>query len=249
MKSRHCNLPNHFFLLASRGSYFPLITSAAREHFLLSTTHLIDEMWLEDNEIPLKWQYPVGVLFDLYGTHSQLPWSLTVRFQNFPKVQLLRCPNDEIHKIVKSHFMNVLKEANHLKHGDNTKINSLSVEQDDLWEGLRENNYELFWKVNNKLTADSNSLKNIPIRICQVDQPIVQEPISPFDENGNQRTLGSVLNQILPQIFESSTDFPSNFKFLIHGITPPLETPIIWLSQNFSYPDNFLYVCVKVSEK
>ncbi len=42
-------------LLVSRGCYFPALTSAVREHFLMSTPAVVDEMWLEYKDIPLKW--------------------------------------------------------------------------------------------------------------------------------------------------------------------------------------------------
>ena len=29
-----------------------------------------------------------------------------------------------------------------------------------------------------------------------------------------------------------------------HGITPPLETPLQWMSEHLSYPDNFLHLIV-----
>lgn len=31
---------------------------------------------------------------------------------------------------------------------------------------------------------------------------------------------------------------------VIHGIEPLLETPLQWLSEHLSHPDNFLHVCV-----
>lgn len=48
---------------------------------------------------------------------------------------------------------------------------------------------------------------------------------------------------------------PMNFSFLpageqkrhqvvIHGIEPLLETPLQWLSEHLSHPDNFLHICV-----
>lgn len=36
----------------------------------------------------------------------------------------------------------------------------------------------------------------------------------------------------------------SDMKVLIQGISTPLETPVLWLSEHFSYPDNFLHICV-----
>lgn len=29
-----------------------------------------------------------------------------------------------------------------------------------------------------------------------------------------------------------------------HGISPPLETPLQWMSEHMSYPDNFLHLVV-----
>lgn len=33
-------------------------------------------------------------------------------------------------------------------------------------------------------------------------------------------------------------------KILIQGIEVPMSTPILWLSEHFSYPDNFLHIAV-----
>jgi hypothetical protein len=32
---------------------------------------------------------------------------------------------------------------------------------------------------------------------------------------------------------------------LVQGVSPSLDTPIQWLSEHLSYPDNFLHICVK----
>lgn len=38
------------------------------------------------------------------------------------------------------------------------------------------------------------------------------------------------------------------FSFIVtvftHGISPPLETPLQWMSEHMSYPDNFLHLIV-----
>lgn len=33
-------------------------------------------------------------------------------------------------------------------------------------------------------------------------------------------------------------------KVKTHGMIPPEETPLQWLSEHLSYPDNFLHLCV-----
>ena len=52
------------------------------------------EMWLEYDGQPLKWHFPIGVLFDLHvGGETQLPWHVSVRFDKFPDVQIFRFDN------------------------------------------------------------------------------------------------------------------------------------------------------------
>ena len=31
---------------------------------------------------------------------------------------------------------------------------------------------------------------------------------------------------------------------VVQGIEPNLNTPVLWLSEHLSYPDNFLHICV-----
>lgn len=34
------------------------------------------------------------------------------------------------------------------------------------------------------------------------------------------------------------------YQVVIHSIEPLLETPLQWLSEHLSHPDNFLHICV-----
>ncbi len=52
--------------------------------------------------------YPIGVLFDLYASPADLPWSITVHFQGFPTDQILRCSSEDT---VRMYYTNVLKEV------------------------------------------------------------------------------------------------------------------------------------------
>lgn len=250
--------PEPYYLLAPRCGYFPIvITQHVRDHFLVATLRA-DEMWLDYNGIPLKWHYPIGVLFDLYGSASavgvswDLPWPLTIHFQGFPEGRLLRCPNDDT---VKAHYMNVLKQANYLRYGDNTKINDLSLaEQNDLWQGIRQNKFDVFWKINSKITVPEELplCKYIPFRVCRPSIPAIhiQEPIPPKSPSGTDHTLGSALKLVLPELFpeedltNNSAILNNKLKVIIQGITPPLETPLTWLNANCSHFDNFLYAII-----
>ncbi|CAG8526207.1 3772_t:CDS:2 [Ambispora leptoticha] len=98
--------------------------------------------------------------------------------------------------------------------------------------------------------------RHIPLRIYLPENcPVIQEPVTPVDENGilssqfllrNQLTLGDVLHQILPDLFPSPVASENNSTAapVIHGVIPQLEMPIVWASQNLCYPDNFLHIVV-----
>jgi len=38
------------------------------------------------------------------------------------------------------------------------------------------------------------------------------------------------------------------YRFISHGIEIPFDTPLQWLSEHFSYPDNFLHICAIAKE-
>ncbi|XP_046353948.2 autophagy protein 5-like isoform X2 [Haliotis rufescens] len=233
--------PDPYYLLVPRQSYFPLVTDKVQKHFLKSVeVEKQGEMWLEFEGQPLRWHYPIGVLFDLYGSGTSLPWSVTVHFQHFPEDELLHCPNKEA---VESHFMSVVKEADALKHRSQVVNSMQKKDHKQLWTGLQNDKFEQFWSVNKKLmeTTVEDSFKYIPYRIYLPDQPLIQRLFRPVNEMGETETLGTLLDMSLP---DDTKEDLENVHVLIQGIEPSLETPILWLSEHCSYPDNFLHICV-----
>lgn len=121
--------------------------------------------------------------------------------------------------------------------------------------------YSTFWKANSKLqSTDLSSLKKIPIRLFQFKQlTCTQVPVSPLDEKGSllmcylfsfkytgsPRSLGNVLIEILPSLESSINE--GKVGIIIQGIQPTLDTPITWLAENLSHPDNFLYIIIKLA--
>ena len=49
-------------------------------------------------------------------------------------------------------------------------------------------------------------------------------------------TLGDLVEQL--------SGCSKDTKCLIHGIVVEHETPLQWLSEHLSYPDNFLHICI-----
>jgi len=211
-------------------------------------------MWIDYKGKPLKWHYPVGVLFDLLCSETELPWALTVHFQGFPHDQLLRCPNEDT---VKSHFYSSIKEANHMKHGDGARVNSLSVlEFNGLWEGLKTVDYSLYWTGATKLNVEHSSLKHLPVRILLAHSSstslfaCIQEPLTPAkrDDATSSLTLGDTLHTVLPSLFPSTSADDATASWWVQGVSPSLDTPVWWLAETACHPDNFLYVTVRPRE-
>ncbi|KAI9262262.1 putative autophagy protein [Phascolomyces articulosus] len=231
------SLTEPIFIEAARCSYLPLVT----EHLASIYNGLgIDltntDVWYDYQGEPLKWHYPVGLLYDLSGSKDR-PWRITVHFQDFPNDILLKSPSVEAAQDI---FMAMVKQADFLRHGTTKRVMNLSKnDQSQLWESLSLDRFDEYWNVNQHLIADSDSLRYVPLRIYLSNQcPVIQEVVS-FTNEGNPKVLGDVLKDILPDLFPSKSATP-----MTHGIRLPLDTPIRWASQNLSFPDNFLHVVI-----
>jgi autophagy-related protein 5 len=188
-------------------------------------------------------------LFDLYGHHSELPWKVTVHFQNFPEDDLLRCPSKDA---VESHFMSVVKEADALKHRSQAINGMQRKDHKALWAGFMNDKFDQFWSVNKKLMENSGEecFKYIPFRIYKIeksssqqsDHVTIQKLFKPSEDGGENLTLRHLLDVAVPDMAEKGELV--NYQVVIQGIQPVLETPVVWMSEHMSYPDNFLHICL-----
>ncbi|XP_033227342.1 autophagy protein 5 [Belonocnema kinseyi] len=232
--------PDPFYLMVPRLSYFPLCTDKVRKHFMrhIQQEKQDNEMWLEFNGIPLKWHFPIGVLLDLYGNDIQLPWNIVVHFDKFPENVLMHCQNKEV---VEAYFLSCIKEADVLKHRGQVVSSMQKKDHNQLWLGLLNDKFDQFWAVNHRLMEpiSDEGFKYIPFRCYMSDESYVQKLLKPLNAEGHRKTLNDLLNEV----------FPDNQEVHVrtHGIVPPLETPLQWLSEHFSYPDNFLHMCLMSS--
>ncbi|TPX33535.1 hypothetical protein SeMB42_g07464 [Synchytrium endobioticum] len=235
-------------LLAPRCAYLPLLTAELLKYFseVADLPLIADdaEVWYEYDGIPLKWHYPIGLLFDLYNQTKQLPWPITTHFSRFPNDKLMRLPSSPTVDTPHDFFMSLIKEADFIRNGSIKKVMSLSkVDQFCLWEGLCFNDYEKFWSVNSRLVTNDGVIpKALPLRVYMPDRPVIQELVVPLDQHQKSRTLEEVLHDILRNELET-LDF-QRMDVLLHGIKIPPETSISYLSINLSYPDNFLHFVI-----
>lgn len=101
-------------------------------------------------------------------------------------------------------------------------------------------------------SGDQDHFKYIPFR-CYENDGYKQKLIKPVHEDGRRKTLQEFLQELFPDNSNGKrTTFVYSFlkinSFLVkvktHGMIPPLDTPIQWMSEHLSYPDNFLHLCL-----
>lgn len=260
--------PEPLYLMLPRQSYFPCFIDKIHRYYstyfrenLTDTNNALNlnNLWLEYESSPLKWHYPIGVLYDLHASSntsqsSHLPWQILVHLSKFPEGEIIRFPDKES---VEAHYMSTLKEADALKHKGQIMGDMQKRDHKQLWNSLLQDRYEGFWNINSRLMSYTENIqyfRYIPFRIYILDKPFIQKLFSPFDvEENKSMTLYDLLSFALNH--EAQCEQLANEKkilhtviedytVIIHGIQPPLQTPVQWLSEQFSYPDNFLHICL-----
>ncbi|KAI6213584.1 Autophagy protein 5 [Aphelenchoides besseyi] len=242
----HTAMP--YYTILPRREYFPLVLGKALQFFsnVLGEVENITDAWLEADGIPLKWHHPVGVLFDLHSGAENLPWTVIVKFmgssrqsssstKEFP-AEVIRGSREAM----KNCFFQTIKEADQLKHKGHAFDAMDSVEHGKLFDSICNGKFDDFWSVNSKLMALDGEGKfgNIPLRFHELGKPFRQSLIKTTKEgeDGNEMLLKDAVKLVYQneEICENST-------FITHGVEIPLETPVVWLARNLSYPDNFLH--------
>uniref|UniRef100_D3ZJZ1 Autophagy protein 5 n=1 Tax=Rattus norvegicus TaxID=10116 RepID=D3ZJZ1_RAT len=227
-------------------SYLTLVTDKVKKHFQkVMRQEDVSEIWFEYEGTPLKWHYPIGLLFDLLASSSALPWNITVHFKSFPEKDLLHCPCKDA---VEAHFMSCVKEADALKHKSQVINEMQRKDHKQLWMGLQNDRFDQFWTINRKLMEyppEENGFRYIPFRIYQTttERPFIQKLFRPVAADGQLHTLGDLLREVCPSAV-APEDGEKKSQVMIHGIEPLLETPLQWLSEHLSYPDNFLHISI-----
>ncbi|XP_030055031.1 autophagy protein 5 isoform X1 [Microcaecilia unicolor] len=253
-----------YYLLLPRISYLMLVTDKVKKHFQkVMRPEDISEIWFDYEGTPLKWHYPVGVLFDLHASNTGLPWNITVHFKNFPERDLLHCLSKDV---IEAHFMSCVKEADALKHKGQVINEMQKKDHKQLWMGLQNDKFDQFWAINRKLMeypAGEDGFRYIPFRIYQAisERPFIQKLFRPVAVDGQPHTLGDLIREVCPSAVacegqlgqKYTSEFHGctapytdgeKFQVVIHGIEPMLETPLQWLSEHLSYPDNFLHISI-----
>lgn len=142
--------------------------------------------------------------------------------------------------MVEAHFMSSLKEADVLKHRGQVVSAMQKKDHNQLWLGLVNDKFDQFWAVNRRLMEpipEQDGFKHIPVRCYAEDGSYQQKLVAPSSEAGQKRTLQDLLEDF-------STPVRKAVEARTHGVSVPDSTPLQWLSEHLSYPDNFLHLCL-----
>lgn len=326
VSGRH--LPEPYYMMVPRVTYFPLVLDRVVKYFNRfadQSKEVVTDMWLDYDGQPLKWQHPIGLSWDLFGSNYELPWRLMLHFSNFPTQELVRCNTKSS---IETNFMSSIKEADTLKHKGAVIKNMVKKDHNQLWSSLVNDKFEQFWSINKKLMdrTDNELFRFIPFKLYFPDYTFVQKVVRPCtieshifrgtekpintadypsmpivhdydvdnkvykcghpgqDDVGQtkvehrsstmldliQVSFSNRMNELLltqtksedPQRAGSVEPSKGNkeatstyseddlidvklfkYRFITHGIEIPFDTPLQWLSEHFSYPDNFLHIC------
>jgi autophagy-related protein 5 len=148
--------------------------------------------WFSFEDVPLKWQFPVGLLFDIYsgntdrlqdenghgpkkqdfspvdsnnGAEAPGTWQLTLHFEDWPSEVLVKLDQDA--KVLKDAFTNSYKEASFARYSSTKVVQRLSMEDAmQLWESVEKHNFTLFSPVNQKMIRPRDvEVKHIPLKV------------------------------------------------------------------------------------
>ncbi|CAD6888217.1 unnamed protein product [Tilletia controversa] len=206
-----------YYCKTPRIAYLPLLLPTLRKYFLeslLDEATLLslkdDQFWFEYNGQPLRWHWPIGLLFDTHTSNlaetsigpsglpvsqfgatgritstasspgrqqldsyfappappghaaashhmhaplsshrSNLPWRIKLHLKSPPSDKLNMPPTIEA---CRTNFMSMVKEADFVRWGTTRRVVNLRrTEQDALWEGVVEHDFEKYWSVAAKL--------------------------------------------------------------------------------------------------
>lgn len=250
-----------FLLYVHRNSYFPLHYPVIAKFFsALAPTDLTSTpLWLEHEDVPIKWNLPVGVLYDLLylpaNKHKRHQWTLYLKFDT---PSLLYPSNDIIPFSITSKsidyvsmlsqvIVNQLKQSTFVMNGNARAMMSLS--EDDsrtLWKAIADHDYGSFHAVAKKLHSRGQQIQRIPVKLYIAGtSTMIQAPISPGTSE-NPTTMNDLLHKWAPSIFDNSSALTSTP--IIHGVDALAiaDEPLLKIWSTFRHLDNFLYVVVTI---
>ncbi|KAH0795871.1 hypothetical protein GPJ56_000238 [Histomonas meleagridis] len=188
----------------------------------------LDDMWFCSEGKPIKWELPLGVIYDIFIPQDNIftPLTIEIRFEDFPEDRVQKCDSLQV---VKQIFIDSFKESCSLTHDTNFAQANPDI-QGKIWRSIDKKDSKEFISSFELYTKDINSWKMWPIKLIDKELNITDISVN-VEEGQNFRNL-----------FELKGVKADAVK--IQGINIPLETPLKNIVETMLYPDGFLYATI-----
>lgn len=248
---------SEYLLQIHRNSYFPLYYASIAQFF--SNVAGVDltstQVWLEYEDVPLKWNMPAGLLYDLLFLSShpsdQSSWTLTLRFEagstHYPKDHIIPFSHQgssfDYASLLSQVVINHIKQACYVISGNSRAFMSLSEHDTKaLWSSIVGHDYGVYSSVVKKFLPSQP--KRVPIKLYVAGSAtLIQAPVFPTNENGEPTTLRAVLLQWVPEMIANGA------RAFVQGIDVDVlyDQSISDVWYTFQHLDHFLYIVVVAS--
>lgn len=220
-----------------RLSFFGLYYSLIASHFAQK------EIWLECGGIPIRWNLPVGVVYDHLFACSKVDatnWVVHVHSGQCPHLEVIPFPHTygegltDYDRLARETIVNLLKESCYvLNQSARPMMNLSEPESKCLLQSIQNHDKSKYDEIIHKVLVHT---KRIPVKVLEPDASrIMLTPLEPESETNLPHTLRDIYKRIQNQL----AMIP-----IIQGIDAScmLDVPIKVVWQTFKHLDNFLYV-------
>ena len=238
-----------FLLCGNRNIPIGVYYSELATYFGVETTPI----WLQHEGVPIKWNLPVGFLYDYYYLGGQMNpeesnsttnrdnWHLELITgdNEYPQDIIPFLYHDETivdyNKSVNEAVFHQLKQSCFVMSGNSKAMLNLSKDEShELWLAIAANDSESYFRISKKLIP--STINRIPIKVyVSGTSVVIQAPVY----SGEKLTLAEFLQKYAPLNMNEC-------RVIIHGIdTKDLgDVPIEELWMIFKHLDNFLYISI-----
>ena len=233
------NIPLTLYYSLPRISYLSSIFGDVIKNFEGSIQVNLPDLWIECENKPLRWQYPLGVLIDSLGIDtSKGPITLTVRFREIPKDEVVQYESLDT---LRFYFMNAIKEADVIRYPTDKKVFNLKTNDTDRLKKIIYENSPKNITDYRKIMNFDKKLNKYPVKLvfCRTDIVLVK-PADVKEGEEKNYTIGNYLCDALTQnVYDK---LKQKCKVIIHGIEIEENMSFLFYYFNFSYMDTFLYI-------
>ena len=189
-----------------------------------------NDLWFSIDNKPIKWQYPIGVIYDSYiSPKSQFqPLTIQIKKSNFPK-DFLKCDNPSIPSF---YFRHSFKESTFVISNSLLLLQQNMGIQSLIEESVIKQDFNQFLKVIEPKPKNFKDWNKWPIKIFESEK---KEIINCY--------LSIEDNQKISDVLEKS-GFLGIDSIIIHGINIDSNTLLSEIIPILINPDGFIYFII-----